>query len=118
MTLKKIKTTKDYRSALVRFEAIFLAKNGTPESDEADVLAMLIRDYEDKKFIINAPSPLDAIRYRMEQQGLTPKDLAHILGHRSRVTDIFKKHRRLNLQMVRRLHDKLRIPLETLIKAY
>lgn len=118
MTLKVLKSKKDYTEALTRFEEIFQAKAGTKESDEADVLSLLIRDYEDKHFVINAPSPLDAIKYRMEQQGLTNKDIAEILGYQSRVTDIFKKNRRLNLQMVRKLHRSLRIPLETLIREY
>lgn len=118
MTLKILKTKKDYQEALERFEEIFQAKLGTKESDEADVLSLLIREYEDKHFVINAPSPLEAIKYRMEQQGLTNKDLAKILGFKSRVTDIFNKHRKLNLAMVRKLHDKLHIPLETLIREY
>jgi HTH-type transcriptional regulator/antitoxin HigA len=118
MTLKILKTKKDYQEALERFEEIFQAKLGTKESDEADVLSLLIREYEDKHFVINAPSPLEAIKYRMEQQGLTNKDLAKILGFKSRVTDIFNKHRKLNLVMVRKLHDKLHIPLETLIREY
>ncbi|MBZ0099708.1 MAG: helix-turn-helix domain-containing protein, partial [Taibaiella sp.] len=69
-------------------------------------------------FIINAPDPIEAIKYRMEQQGLTNKDLAKILGFKSRVTDIFKKNRKLSLGMIRELHSKLNIPLETLVKEY
>lgn len=118
MTLKILKTKKDYLQAIARFEEIFQGKAGTKECDESDVLSLLIRDYEDKHYVINAPSPLDAIKYRMEQQGLTNKDMAKILGHQSRVTDIFKKNRRLNLQMVRKLHRSLNIPLETLIREY
>lgn len=118
MALKILKTKKDYQAALERFEEIFQAKVGTKESDEADVLSLLIGEYEEKHFIINAPSPLEAIKYRMEQQGLTNKDLAEILGYKSRVTDIFNKHRKLNLTMVRKLHDKLHIPLEILVKEY
>ena len=118
MQLKILKTKKDYRMALERFEIIFQAKSGTKESEESDVLALLIKEYEDKHFVIQAPDPLEAIRYRMEQQGLTYSDLAQILGFKSRVTDLFNKHRKLNLGMVRRLHDKLNIPLETLIREY
>lgn len=118
MKLKIIKTKKEYQAALERFESIFQAKSGTPESDEADVLSLLIKDYEDRYFIINKPDPLEAIKYRMEQQGLTNTDLAKILGYKSRVTDIFNKHRKLNLAMIRKLHEKLHIPLETLVREY
>lgn len=118
MRLKVIKTKKDYQLALARLETIFLAKPGTPESDEADVLAILISAYEDQHFVIEAPSPLAAIRYRMEQQGITNQELGRILGYKSRVTDLFNKHRKLNLSMVRKLHRQLHIPLETLIREY
>ena len=118
MELKKIKTKKNYESALERFEEIFQAKNGTKESDEADVLALLIKDYEDTHFVMETPHPLDAIKYRMEQQGLTRKDLTKILGHKSRVSDIFHKTRKLNLEMIRKLYSSLHIPLETLVKKY
>jgi HTH-type transcriptional regulator / antitoxin HigA len=118
MQLKVIKTKKDYQTSLKRFEEIFQAKTGTKESEEADVLAILIKAYEDKHFVINTPDPLDAIRYRMEQQGLTNSDLANILGYKSRVTDLFNGHRKLNLSMVRKLHRQLNIPLETLVNEY
>ncbi len=118
MQLKKIKSKKDHEAALERFEHIFQAKAGTKESDEADVLAMLIKDYEERHYVIEAPDPIEAIKYRMEQQGLTNKDLAAILGFKSRVTDIFKKNRKLNLAMVRKLHDTLHIPLQSLVKEY
>ena len=118
MRLKIIKTKKDYEAALERFEAIFQAKSGTKESDEADLLAMLVKNYEEQHFVLDAPDPIEAIKYRMEQQGLTNKDLAVILGFKSRVTDIFKKNRKLNLAMVRKLHEALHIPLQSLIKEY
>ncbi len=118
MELKIIKTKEEYLTALQRFETIFNAKLGTPESDEADVLSLLIKDYEDKQYVIEAPSPIEAIKYRMEQQGLSNKDLAQILGFKSRVTDIFRKNRKLNLAMIRKLHEALHIPLETLVKEY
>ena len=118
MTIKILKTKKDYQEALERFEEIFQAKIGTKESDEADVLSLLIGKYEENHFVINAQDPLEAIKYRMEQQGLTNKDLAEILGFKSRVTDLFNKHRKLNLTMIRKLHDKLHIPLEILVREY
>lgn len=118
MKLKILKTKKDYQAALKRFEEIFQAKPGSPESDEADVLSLLLKDYEGKHYLIETPDPLEAIKYRMEQQGLTNSDLAEILGFKSRVSDIFNKHRKLNLAMIRKLHNELNIPLATLIKDY
>ena len=118
MELKIIKTKKDYHASLEKFEEIFSAKRGSKESDEADVLALLIQDYENKQFVIKAPTPLEAIKYRMEQQGLTNRDLAAILGYKSRVSDIFHKTRKLNLKMIRKLYEQLHIPLATLVKEY
>jgi HTH-type transcriptional regulator/antitoxin HigA len=115
-TIKKIKTKKDYSLALARFEKIFHAKTGTKEGDEAELLAIVIKDYEDRHFVFEAPDPIEAIQYRMEQQGLTKKDLAKILGYKSRVSDIFSGRRKLTLEMVRNLHEKLNIPLASLIK--
>jgi HTH-type transcriptional regulator/antitoxin HigA len=118
MELKIIKTKKDYHTSLERFEEIFSAKRGTKESDEADVLSLLIQDYENKHFVIKSPNPIDAIKYRMEQQGLSNQDLAQILGYKSRVSDIFHTTRKLNLKMIRKLYEQLHIPLETLVKEY
>lgn len=118
MEFKKLKTKKDYHEALERFEEIFQAKTGTKESDEADVLALLIKDYEEEHFVFDSPSPLEAIKYRMEQRGISNKELAEVLGFKSRVTDIFNKNRKLNLNMIRKLHDFLNIPVEVLIREY
>ena len=118
MQLKIIKTKKDYLKSLERFEEIFQAKPGCPESDEADVLSLLIKAFEDKHFVIDATSPLEAIKYRMKEQGLSNRDLASILGFKSRVTDIFNKNRKLNLGMIRKLNKQLNIPLETLVREY
>lgn len=118
MQLKVIKTPKDYLQSLERFEEIFQAEQGLAESDEADVLALLIKEYEEKHFEIDTPNPIEAIKYRMEQQGLTNKDLAQILGYKSRVSDLFKKNRKLNLSMIRKLYSELHIPLETLVREY
>ncbi|MBX2963050.1 MAG: helix-turn-helix domain-containing protein [Cyclobacteriaceae bacterium] len=118
MKLKVLKTKKDYLTALARFEKVFQAKPGTAESDEADVLSLLIKDYEEKHYVIDAPDPLEAIKYRMEQQGLSNRDLANILGFKSRVSDIFNRQRKLSISMIRKLHRNLNIPLETLVKEY
>jgi HTH-type transcriptional regulator/antitoxin HigA len=116
MNIKKIKTKKDYSTALARFEKVFHAKSGTKEGDEAELLAIIIKDYEDRNFVFEVPDPIEAIQYRMEQQGLTKKDLAKILGYKSRVSDIFSGRRKLTLEMVRNLHEKLNIPLASLVK--
>lgn len=118
MELKIIKTKKEYHAALDRFEELFAAKSGTKESNEADILALLIQDFENKHYVIEAPNPLEAIKYRMEQQGLSNQDLAKILGYKSRVSNIFHRTRKLNLNMIRKLNKQLHIPLETLVKEY
>lgn len=118
MALKIIRSKKDYTAALQRFEQVFQAKVGTPESDEADVLALLIKNYEDAHYPIETPDPLAAIQYRMEQQGLSKKELAGILGYKSRVTDLFNGHRKLNLSMIRKLHTHLKISYDILVKEY
>jgi HTH-type transcriptional regulator/antitoxin HigA len=116
MNYTKIKTKKQYKEYMARFSKVFHAKMGTKEGDEAELLALIIKDYEDQKFVFEVPDPIDAIQYRMEQQGLTKKDLAEILGYKSRVSDIFSGRRKLTLEMVRNLHEKLNIPLASLIK--
>lgn len=118
MTLKLIRTKKDYTAALERLERVFQAKMGTPESDEADVLALLIKNYENTHYPIEFPEPLAAIQYRIEQQGLSKQELAGILGYKSRVTDLFNSHRKLNLGMIRKLHEHLHISYDILVKEY
>ena len=118
MEIRPIKTKKDYLSALQRFETIFQAKQGAAESDESDILALLIKDYEDKHFVIDAPDPIEAIKYRMEQMGISDKDLADILGYKSKVSEILNKNRKLNLKMIRILNEKLNIPFQALVPSY
>ena len=118
MQLKKIKTEDQYLLSLERFEEIFQAEPGSSESDEADVLALLIKDYEDRTYPIESPNPIEAIKYRMEQQGIDNKQLPEILGYKSSIINIFNKNRKLNLSMIRKLHESLHIPLQTLIKEY
>lgn len=116
MSYKKIKTKKQYEEYMKRFSKVFHAKNGTREGDEAELLAILIEEYEDRMFPMESPDPIDAIKYRMEQQNLSKKDIGEILGYKSRVSDIFSGRRKLTLEMVRNLHEKLNIPLAALIK--
>ncbi|HEX8515803.1 MAG TPA: helix-turn-helix domain-containing protein [Bacteroidia bacterium] len=118
MEVEVIKNKKQYKKALQRFEEIFFAKPNTKEGKEAQLLALVIKDYEDKNYKIEAPDPVEAIKYKMEQMHLTRKDLGEILGYTSRVSEILNRKRKLTLDMVRNLHEKLNIPLESLVQAY
>lgn len=118
MQVEVIKNKKQYEKALQHFEEIFFAKANTKEGKEAQLLALVIKDYEDKNYKIDAPDPVEAIKYRMEQMHLSKKDLGEILGYSSRVSEILNRKRKLTLDMVRNLHEKLNIPLESLIKLY
>jgi HTH-type transcriptional regulator/antitoxin HigA len=91
------------------------AENGTAEGDELDVLATLVDVYERQSFFIDSPDPVDAIKFRMEQMGLSRKDLEPFLGSRARVSEVMNKKRGLSLAMVRSLHENLEIPLDALI---
>lgn len=118
MNIKAIKTVDDYQLALNRLNEIFHAPADSPEGDEADVLTILIEKYEDENYPIDAPDPIEAILFRMEQMDMTKKDLEKVLGYRSRVSEIFNRKRKLNLKMIRNLHDKLNIPFESLVGEY
>jgi len=118
MDIKAIKTEGDYNQSLKRLEAIFHAQVDTKEGDEAEVLSILIEKYEDEHYPIEAPDPIEAIKFRMEQMEMSKKDLAQILGYKSRVSEIFSRRRKLTLKMIRNLHDKLKIPYESLLTDY
>ncbi len=118
MDIKAIKTEEDYNQALSRLEVIFHAAVDSKEGDEADVLSILIEKYEDEHYPIEAPDPIAAIKFRMEQMDMTNKDLAKIIGYKSRVSEIFSRKRKLTLKMIRNLHEKLKIPYESLITNY
>ncbi len=118
MNLKPIKTKKDYQQALDRLELIFDAKKGTKEGDELGILGILIDQYENEHFPIDLPDPIEAIKFRMEQLGYTQTDLAKVVGLKSRASEILSKKRKLSLDMIRQLHDKLNIPTDVLIQAY
>jgi len=118
MNIKPIKTEKDYQKALKRLEVIFDARPGTEEGDELDILGFLIEKYEEEHYHIDAPDPIEAIKFRMEQMGYKQKDLAEIIGYKGRVSEILNRKRKLTLEMVRNLHEKLNIPLDSLIQAY
>jgi len=118
MRLKIIRTEKDYQESLSRLEKIFDSKSGSKDGDELEILSILIDQYEKEHFPIDLPDPIEAIKFRMDQMGLKQKDLAEIIGYKSRVSEILNKRRKLNLEMVRKLNTSLRIPTEVLIQDY
>lgn len=118
MQIKPIKTDSDHNAALTRIEELWDAQPNTPEGDELEVLITLVEKYEETRFLIEAPDPIEAIRFRMEQQGLEDKDLVAYLGQRSRVTEVLNRQRGLSIAMIRKLHHGLNIPLESLVKEY
>jgi HTH-type transcriptional regulator/antitoxin HigA len=115
MKAKLLKTQREYRSALHRVETLMDARPGTPQGDELELLAALIEIYEEEHSPVPPPDPIEAIRFRMEQENLRPQDLVPILGSRSRVSEVLNGRRHLTLTMIRRLHHDLGIPAEVLL---
>ncbi len=115
MTIKPIRTDADLHAAFRRLERIYQADEGTPDADERDVLVALIEAYENKHYAIDPPDPVDAIKFRMEQQGLTPRDLEPYIGPSGRVSEVLNRKRPLSLRMIKQLHDGLHIPYESLL---
>jgi len=118
MELKPIKTEDDYQKALRRLEVIFNAPANTKEGDEAEILSMLIDNYENEFYPIEAPDPIEAIKIRMEELNLQQKDLVGVIGGKSRVSEILSKKKRLTLGMIRKLEDLLQIPASVLVSNY
>ena len=118
MEIRPIKTEKDYDLALERVNTLFDAKPNTNEGDELDILVTLIEKYEQIHYTIPEPDPIEAIKFMMQQNGLTDADLGVILNSRSRVTEIFKRKRALTIRQIRLLTENLHIPASTLIKEY
>ncbi len=118
MKLKPIKTEQDYFQALERLEIIFDSNLGTKEGDELEILGILIDKYESEHFPIELPDPIEAIKFRMEQLNYSQNDLAEVIGLKSRASEILSKKRKLSLEMIRKLTEKLHIPSEVLIQAY
>lgn len=114
--VKPVRTRKDHEAALAEVERLWGAKLGTPEGDRLDVLATLIDAYEAARFPIDPPDPVEAIKFRMEQQGLTRKDLQPLIGTRTRVAEVLNRKRNLSIGMIRRLHQALGISAEVLIR--
>lgn len=115
MTAKLIKNRQEYRAALRRVEEIMDARPGTSEGDELELLVALIEIYENQHAPVPPPDPIEAIRFRMEQENLRPQDIVPLLGSRSRVSEVLNGKRPLTLTMIRRLHRSLGIPAEVLL---
>jgi len=116
MRIKPIKSERDYRRTMKQINRLMDARPGTPQGDELDVLTTLAQGWEEKHHVIDAPDPVEAIRFAMEQRGLTRRDLEPLIGSRARVAEVLNRRRRLTLAMIRRLHEKLGIPAESLLR--
>ena len=116
MEIKPIRTKADYRAALKEVEGLMSARPGSSQGQRLDVLVTLVEAYERKHFPMDLPDPIEAIRFSMEQKGLTPKDLVPMIGQINRVYEVLNGKRPLTLQMIRRLHRELEIPAESLIR--
>lgn len=118
MKIKLIKTEEEYKNALSRLEFVFDASTGTPESDEADVLALLVDEYEKQHYPIETPDPIEAIKIRMEEMQLKQVDLIHEIGGKSRVSEILNKKRKLTVEMIRNLTVRLNLSARLLVRDY
>jgi HTH-type transcriptional regulator / antitoxin HigA len=114
--LKPIRTKADYKAALAEVERLWGARSGTPKGDRLDILATLIDAYETRHYPMDPPDPIEAIEFRMEQQGLARKDLEPMIGTRARVAEVMSRRRNLSIDMIRRLHKQLGISAEILIR--
>lgn len=114
--LRPIRNEGDYEGALAEVERLWGAKSGSPDGDRLDILATLIDAYEAEHYPLDPPDPIEAIKFRMEQQGLTRKDLEPIIGTRTRVAEVLNRKRGLSIEMIRRLHDSLGISADVLIR--
>ena len=115
--IRPIRNEDDYRDALHQIESLMDARENTPEGDRLDILATLVEAYERKTCPMELPDPVEAIRFYMEQNGMTPKDLAPAIGRRNRVHEVLNHTRPLTLKMIRKLHGQFGIPAESLIRA-
>ena len=116
MDIRPIKTDTDYRQALTEIEGLMLAEPDTSEGDRLDILVTLVEAYEARHYRIEAPHPIEAIKFRMEQQGLSRRDLEPMIGPRNRVADVLNRKRGLSIEMIRQLHERLGISAEVLIR--
>ncbi|TVQ50203.1 MAG: transcriptional regulator [Gammaproteobacteria bacterium] len=117
MDIRPIRTDADHSAALTRIEALLDAPANTPEADELEILVTLVEAFEARHHDIPPPDPVDAILFRMEQLDMSRKDLEPLIGHSGRVAEVLNRKRGLSLAMIRRLHEALNIPLETLVRS-
>ena len=117
MNIKPIRSPEDLSAALLRMEQLWGAEIDSPEGDELEILALLIEKYEEQYFPMPPSDPIEAIKFRMDQQGLTPRDLEPFIGTSGRVSEVLNRKRKLSLAMIKRLHDGLRIPYECLLAS-
>ena len=120
MKVKPIRTKKEHKAALLRIQELFdlAPKEGSAEFDELELLAMVVEEYEDIHYPVPPPDPIEAIKFRLDQMGMTEKDLDKLLGSRQRRSEVLSGKRKLSLNMIRRLHEHLKIPAEVLIRDY
>lgn len=118
MNLRPIKNENDYRNALKRLEAIFDASIDTKEGDEAEILSLMIENYENEHYPIEAPDPIEAIKIRMEELNLRQKDLVGVIGGKSRVSEILNRKKKLTVEMIRELEQILQISASVLVNKY
>lgn len=116
MQITPLKTESDYQETLKRIEEIFDAEPGTPEADELEILGVLIDHYEESRFPVDFPDPIEAIKFRMDQMGMHQRDLTRLIGSKSRASEILNRKRPLSISQIRTLHDTLRIPAEVLLR--
>lgn len=114
--VRPIRSNADYEAALAEVAALWGSKAGTPKGDRLDVLATLIDAYESEHYPMDPPDPIEAIRFRMEQQGLSRRDLEQIIGTRTRISEVLNRKRSLSISMIRRLHEHLGISADVLIR--
>jgi len=117
MTIQPIHSSSDHDAALTRIEALWDAQPGTPEHDELEVLSVLVSTYEDERWPVLPPDPVDAIRFHMEQNGFRQKDLAGVIGSTSRASEVLNRRRPLTIEMIKAIHTAWAIPLAALIGA-
>lgn len=115
MPIRPIRTEVDYERALAEIEKLWGARTGSKEGDLLDVLLVLVEKYEEQHYPVSPPDPVEAIRFRMEQEGLKQSDLAKYFGTKSRVSEFLARKRKLTLTQIRKLHRELNIPLESLV---
>lgn len=118
MNIRPIKSEQDYDRALARLDAIFDAPTDTPEGDEAEILVLLIENYENEHYFIGSPDPIEAIKIRLEEMNLRQSDLIGLIGGKSRVSEVLNRKRKLSVAMIRQLSNKLKLPASLLVQDY